>query len=71
MLPRGTGGVYEAFTAVASIALDCGIGGGQYAVIEDRGPLASNGSQIVAIQIGDDEDRRFEMRAEYLERLAA
>jgi hypothetical protein len=40
-------------------------------VIEDRGPLASNGSQIVAIEIGNDEDRRFEVRAEYLERVAA
>ena len=40
-------------------------------VVEDRGPLAANGSQIVAIQIGDDEDRRFEVRAEYLERVAA
>lgn len=26
-------------------------------------------SQIVMIQIGDDEDRRFEMRAEHLERV--
>lgn len=40
-------------------------------VIEDRGPLASNGSQIVAIEIGNDEDRRFEVRAEHLERVAA
>lgn len=40
-------------------------------VVEDRGPLASNGSQIVAIQIGNDEDRRFEVRAEDLERIAA
>ena len=40
-------------------------------VVEDRGPLAANGSQIVMIQIGDDEDRRFEMRAEHLERVAA
>jgi hypothetical protein len=40
-------------------------------VIEDRGPLASNGSQIVAIEIGNDEDRRFEVRAEDLERVAA
>lgn len=40
-------------------------------VIEDRGPLASNGSQIVAIEIGNDEDRRFEVRAENLERIAA
>lgn len=40
-------------------------------VVEDRGPLAANGSQIVMIQIGDDEDRRFEMRAEYLERVPA
>ncbi len=38
-------------------------------VVEDRGPLATNGSQIVAIQIGDDEDRRFEVRAEDLERV--
>lgn len=40
-------------------------------VVEDRGPLAANGSQIVAIQIGEDEDRRFEVRAERLERVAA
>ncbi len=40
-------------------------------VVEDRGPLAANGSQMVAIQIGDHEDRRFEMRAEYLERVPA
>lgn len=40
-------------------------------VVEDRGPLASNGTQIVAIQTGGEDGRRFEVRAEYLERLAA
>lgn len=40
-------------------------------VVEDRGQLAANGSQIVAIQVGDDEDLRFEVRAEHLKRVAA
>ena len=41
-------------------------------VVEDRGPLGVNGRQIVAIRVGkEDENRRFEVQAEYLERVAA
>jgi len=39
-------------------------------VVEDRGPLAVDGRQIVTIRVGDeDEARRFEVRAEHLERV--
>lgn len=41
-------------------------------VIEDRGRLGVDGSQIVASRLGDEDDaRRFEVRAEHLERVAA
>lgn len=41
-------------------------------VVEDRGPLGVDGRQIVAIRVGaEDEARRFEVRAEDLERVAA
>lgn len=41
-------------------------------VVEDRGLIASNGSQIVAIRLDNhEEDSRFEVRAEDLERVAA
>ncbi len=41
-------------------------------VVEDRGPLGVDGSQIVAIRLGDEDDtRQFEVRAEHLERVAA
>ncbi|MGH2853306.1 MAG: hypothetical protein ACRDLF_03830 [Solirubrobacteraceae bacterium] len=41
-------------------------------VVEDRGPLGLDGRQIVVIRVGnEDEGRRFEVRAEYLERVAA
>lgn len=39
-------------------------------VVEDRGPLAADGGQIVAIRVGaEDEGRQFEVRAEHLERV--
>jgi hypothetical protein len=41
-------------------------------VVEDRGPLGVDGSQILLIRVGDeDEGRKFEVRAETLERVAA
>jgi hypothetical protein len=40
-------------------------------VIEDRGPIAINGSQIVAIRLDYAPDTQFEVRAEELERVAA
>lgn len=41
-------------------------------VVEDRGPLDVDGGQIVAIRVGkEDENRRFEVQAKYLERIAA
>lgn len=41
-------------------------------VVEDRGPIAINGSQIVAIRIGGpDSTHVYETRAEDLERVAA
>lgn len=41
-------------------------------VVEDRGPLAINGSQIVAIRLDyAPEAPQFEVRAEELERVAA
>jgi hypothetical protein len=41
-------------------------------VVEDRGPLGLDGRQIVVIRVGgEDEDRRFEVRAEDLDRVAA
>lgn len=41
-------------------------------VVEDRGPIAVNGSQIVAIRRDHDPDGpQFEARAEHLERVAA
>jgi hypothetical protein len=41
-------------------------------VVEDRGPLDVDGGQIVAIRVGkEDENRRFEVQAKYLERAAA
>jgi hypothetical protein len=41
-------------------------------VVEDRGLIASNGSQIVAIRLDNhEEDSQFEVRAEDLERVAA
>jgi len=36
-------------------------------VVEDRGALGVDGRQIVAIRVGDDDARRFEVRAEHLE----
>lgn len=39
-------------------------------VVEDRGALAADGGQIVAIRVGgEDEGRQFEVRAEHLERV--
>ena len=41
-------------------------------VVEDRGPIAINGSQIVAIRLDYAPDApQFEVRAEELERVAA
>jgi hypothetical protein len=41
-------------------------------VVEDRGPIAINGSQIVAIRLDYAPDSpQFEVRAEELERVAA
>jgi hypothetical protein len=41
-------------------------------VVEDRGPLAIDGSQIVMIRVGDDDTgRQFEVGAEDLDRVAA
>lgn len=50
------------------------IGGGERrgVVIEDRGKLGRGGRQIVVVRVGSEtEGRRFEARAEDLERVAA
>jgi hypothetical protein len=41
-------------------------------IVEDLGPLGIDGSEIFVIRVGDEDDgRRFNARAESLERLAA
>jgi hypothetical protein len=41
-------------------------------IVEDLGPLGVDGSEIFVIRVGDeDEGRRFNARAENLERVAA
>jgi hypothetical protein len=41
-------------------------------IVEDLGPLGIDGSEIFVIRVGDEDDgRRFNARAESLERVAA